>query len=128
MDRPKPGRCAETDGTPYANGSARNPGLDHQPQLRNVPGVTEINTIGGYAKGITRSRSPDKLVAHGLEPGGHRAGAGRNNGNVGAGYIRAPGKQYLIRAPGQLAGIEDIADIVVGNAQARPIGCATWPT
>ena len=39
----------------------------------------------------------------------------------GAGYIERRGEQYPIRAPGQLAGIEDIADIVVSNAQGVPI-------
>ena len=37
-----------------------------RPQLRNVPGVTEINSIGGYAKEYQVAPSPEKLMAHGL--------------------------------------------------------------
>ena len=43
----------------------------------------------------------------------------RNNANVGAGYIERNGEQYLMRAPGQVATIDEIRDIVVGTAQRR---------
>ena len=55
--------------------------------MRNVPGVTEINTIGGYAKEYQVAPSPDKLVAHGLSLADIVQALERNNGNVGAGYI-----------------------------------------
>ncbi|MFO1226095.1 efflux RND transporter permease subunit [Roseateles sp.] len=112
----------KTDGTPYTPTDLREiQDWIVKPQLRNVPGVTEINTIGGYAKEYQVAPSPDKLVAHGLSLADIVQALERNNGNVGAGYIERRGEQYLIRAPGQLAGIEDIADIVVSNAQGVPI-------
>ena len=37
-----------------------------RPQLRNVPGVTEVNTIGGYVKQFHVTPDPAKLVAYGL--------------------------------------------------------------
>jgi cobalt-zinc-cadmium resistance protein CzcA len=37
-----------------------------KPQLRNVPGVTEVNTIGGYVKEFHVTPRSDKLVAYGL--------------------------------------------------------------
>ena len=112
----------KTDGTPYTPTDLREiQDWIIKPQLRNVPGVTEINTIGGYAKEYQVAPSPDKLVAHGLSLADIVQALERNNGNVGAGYIERRGEQYLIRAPGQLAGIEDIADIVVSNAQGVPI-------
>ena len=92
-----------------------------KPQLRTVPGVTEINTIGGHAKEYQVAPSPDKLVAHGLSLAELVRALERNNGNVGAGYIERRGEQYLIRAPGQVASIEDIEDIVVGQAQGAPL-------
>jgi cobalt-zinc-cadmium resistance protein CzcA len=45
----------------------------------------------------------------------------RNNTNVGAGYIERQGEQYLIRAPGQVKGIADIREVIVGSAQGQPI-------
>ena len=44
-----------------------------------------------------------------------------NNANIGAGYIERNGEQYLIRSPGQVAGIEDINNIVVGNRDGVPL-------
>lgn len=84
-----------------------------KPQLRTVPGVTEINTIGGYAKEFQVAPWPDKLVAHGLTISDLVTAMERNNANVGAGYIERRGEQYLIRAPGQLGSTEDIQNVVV---------------
>ncbi|EER61156.1 Putative silver efflux pump-like protein [Acidovorax delafieldii 2AN] len=67
-----------------------------KPQLRTVPGVTEINTIGGYAKEFQVAPWPDKLVAHGLTIADLVTALERNNANVGAGYIERSGEQYLI--------------------------------
>src|SRR3989338_9171571 len=92
-----------------------------KPQLRNVPGVTEINTIGGYAKEFQVAPLPDRLVAHGLTLQDLVSAVERNNANVGAGYIEKRGEQYLIRAPGQVATIEDIGNIIVSSQQGVPI-------
>jgi len=88
-----------------------------KPQLRNVPGVTEINTIGGFAKEFQVAPDPAKLVAHGLSLDDLVTALERNNANVGAGYIERRGEQYLIRAPGQVQGMADIGSIVVKQAQ-----------
>ncbi len=45
----------------------------------------------------------------------------RNNANVGAGYIERNGEQLLIRAPGQVASAEDIANIVIASVDGTPI-------
>ncbi|MGF4226785.1 efflux RND transporter permease subunit, partial [Klebsiella pneumoniae] len=58
-----------------------------KPQLRNVPGVTEINTIGGYAKQFQIAPSPDKLVAQGISLDDLLRAGEQNNSNVGAGVI-----------------------------------------
>jgi len=92
-----------------------------KPQLRNVPGVTEINTIGGYAKQYQVAPIPEKLASYGLTLQDIVAALDRNNNNVGAGYIEKHGEQYLIRAPGQVSSIEDIGNIILGNVQGVPI-------
>ncbi len=92
-----------------------------KPQLRNVKGVTEINSIGGFAKEYQVAPSPEKLHAHGLTLADVVTALERNNENVGAGYIERRGEQYLIRAPGQVRTIEDIGNIVVSNVAGVPI-------
>lgn len=92
-----------------------------KPQLRNVSGVTEINTIGGYAKEFLVAPAPEKLVAHGLNWQDVVTALEKNNGNVGAGYIERRGEQYLVRAPGQLASMEDIRNVLVSSQQNVPV-------
>jgi len=92
-----------------------------KPQLRNVSGVTEINSIGGYAKQYQVAPSPEKLASYGLTLNDVVNALERNNSNVGAGYIEKQGEQYLIRVPGQVHQVTDIADIILGNVQGVPI-------
>ena len=92
-----------------------------KPQLRTVPGVTEINTIGGYAKEFQVAPLPDRLVARGLAISDIVTALERNNANVGAGYIERRGEQYLIRSPGQVGTIEDIGNIVVTDVKGVPV-------
>lgn len=92
-----------------------------KPQLRNVPGVAEINTIGGFAKQYQIAPDPKKLAAYKLTLNDLVAALERNNANVGAGYVERGGEQLLIRAPGQLGTVKDIANIVIANVQGTPI-------
>ncbi|WP_166224010.1 CusA/CzcA family heavy metal efflux RND transporter [Pseudomonas atagonensis] len=92
-----------------------------KPQLRNVPGVAEINTIGGFAKEYQIAPDPKKLAAYKLTLTDLVTALERNNANVGAGYIERSGEQLLIRAPGQVASTEDIANIVMANVDGTPI-------
>jgi len=117
----KPG-ALKADGSPYTPMDLREiQDWIIKPQLRNVPGVTEINTIGGYAKEYQVAPFPEKLVAYGLTLKDIVEALERNNGNVGAGYIERRGEQYLIRAPGQVANMDDIANIVVATAKGVPV-------
>ncbi|MEQ1854413.1 MAG: CusA/CzcA family heavy metal efflux RND transporter, partial [Chthoniobacteraceae bacterium] len=92
-----------------------------KPQLRNVPGVVEVNTIGGFEKQYHITPHPAKLVAYGLGFRDIMEALAKNNANVGAGYIERNGEQYLIRAPGQVADKNDIEKIVVGTREGVPV-------
>ena len=110
------------DGQPYTSTDLREiQDWIIKPQLRNVPGVTEINSIGGYAKEFQIAPDPAKLLAHGLTMTDIVTALDRNNANVGAGYIEKRGEQYLIRAPGQVKSAEDIGNVILGNAQGVPL-------
>ncbi len=92
-----------------------------RPQLRNVPGVTEVNTIGGFVKQIHITPSPGKLTSYNLSLGDIASAIQANNSNVGAGYVERRGEQYLIRMPGQVSGSDDIKNIVVAMRDGLPI-------
>ncbi len=81
-----------------------------RPQLRTRPGVVEVNTIGGYEKQFHVLPDPDALRR--LRPHASTTSCARwstNNANVGAGYIERYGEQYLVRAPGQVADLDELA-------------------
>ncbi|MCQ8182655.1 CusA/CzcA family heavy metal efflux RND transporter [Methylomonas sp. SURF-1] len=110
------------DGSPYTATDLREiQDWIIKPQLRNVPGVTEINSIGGYAKQYQVAPIPEKLASYGMTLKDIVTALDRNNNNVGAGYIEKHGEQYLIRAPGQVHSIDDIRNIILGNVQGVPI-------
>ncbi len=92
-----------------------------RPQLRQTPGVVEVNTIGGYSKQFHVLPDPDKLLAYHLSMQDIMAALARNNINTGAGYIERFGGQYLIRSPGQLANLEDIRAVTVAKRDGVPI-------
>jgi len=92
-----------------------------KPQLRNVAGVTEINSIGGFERQYVVAPSLERLGAYGLRLADVVNALEKNNANQGAGYIERRGEQYLVRAPGQVQSMDDIRDIIVGTAQGQPI-------
>ena len=114
--------AVKEDGTPYTPTDLRViQDWIIKPQLRNVPGVAEINTIGGYAKQFLVAPDPKRLATYKLTLNDLVAALESNNANVGAGYIERNGEQWLIRAPGQLGNIEDIANIVISSVDGAPI-------
>jgi cobalt-zinc-cadmium resistance protein CzcA len=92
-----------------------------KPQLRTVPGVVEVNTIGGYEKQYHVLPDPARLMAYKLSFRDVMTALAANNANVGAGYIERNGEQYLVRTPGQVANVEEIRDIVIGTRGSVPI-------
>jgi len=92
-----------------------------KPQLRQVPGVTEVNTIGGFEKQFHITPDPARLIAQGITFHDVMEALARNNTNTGAGYIERNGEQYLIRAPGQVSSLDDIRGIIVAHRAGLPV-------
>jgi len=92
-----------------------------KPQLRNVRGVAEINTIGGFAKEYQVAPDPKRMAAYRITLEQLVVALERNNANVGAGFIERNGEQLSIRTPGQLGSPEDIGNIVLSNAGGAPV-------
>ncbi len=112
----------KADGSPYTATDLRT--LQDwviRPQLRNVPGVTEVNTIGGFQRQVHITPDPAKLRALGFTLEDVAAAVEANNQNVGAGYIERNGQQFLVRVPGQVADLEQIGNIVLDRREGVPI-------
>ena len=85
------------------------------PQLRNLKGVVEVNSIGGYEKQFHVMPYPQRLLSYQLTIHDVMEALEKNNENVGAGYIEKNGEQYLIRVPGQVSNSHDIEHIIVAK-------------
>ena len=92
-----------------------------RPQLRNVPGVTEVNTIGGFERQIHVTPDPVKLRALGFTLQDVVDALASNNRNVGAGYIERNGEQLLVRVPGQVGDAQQLGMIVLDRREGVPI-------
>ena len=95
-----------------------------KPQLAQVPGVIEVNTIGGYDKQYHVTPSPQRLLEFGITVDELVSALRANNTNRGAGYIERNGQQLLVRSPGQLTTICDIEQVVIANRDGVPVRVA----
>ena len=102
-----------------------------KPQLRTVPGVVEVNTIGGYAREVQVAPDLTRMIALNLSLDDLVDALERSNANVGAGYIEKRGEQVLVRVPGQLGDASAIGAVVVTTRGTRPCrrarSCAPVP-
>jgi len=115
----------KADGKPYSAEDLRTiQDWIIRPQLVKVPGVTEINSIGGYEREYQVAPDPAKLLAYKVSLSELGEALIRNNQNTGAGYIERNGEQWLVRSPGQLSSLEDIRNVVITKRDDTPIRVA----
>ncbi|MDQ2044441.1 CusA/CzcA family heavy metal efflux RND transporter [Pseudoalteromonas sp. 20-92] len=110
------------DGTPFSAEDLRT--LQDwviRPQLLKVKGVTEINSQGGFERQYQVAPMPEKLLAYKLTLSDVITALKLNNSNQGAGFIERFDGQYLVRSPGQLKTIDDIANTVVAKRDDAPV-------
>ena len=92
-----------------------------KPQLAQVKGVIEVNSIGGYNKQYHVMPNPEKLLYHQVSLEDVADALRANNDNRGAGYIEANGQQLLVRSQGQLATIEEIRQVIIKQNDGVPV-------
>lgn len=92
-----------------------------KPQLAQVKGVIEINSIGGFNKQYHVTPDPKKLLYYRVSIEDLVNALQANNDNRGAGYIERNGQQLLVRSPGQLATVEDIGNVIITEHDSVPV-------
>ncbi len=92
-----------------------------RPQMRTIPGVAEVNSIGGYARQYHVTPDAGRLAAIGLSLTDVVDALEANNANRGAGYVERAGEQILIRVPARASNEADISQIIVATRGGVPI-------
>ena len=98
------------------------------PQLKTVPGIAGIDSVGGYVKQYQVQPDPVLLAAFGLTFQDLIDALERNNLNTGAGFIEHHGEAYVVRAAGRLGSADELAQVVVTERSGTPIRIADLAT
>lgn len=92
-----------------------------RPQLRTVPGIAAVDSIGGYERQFVVEVEPSRLLAMGISLETLSEALERNNLDTGGGFIEPRGEAYTVRALGRLAGAGEVAEVVIGERSGTPI-------
>jgi cobalt-zinc-cadmium resistance protein CzcA len=89
--------------------------------LRQVPGVADVVTFGGYLKEIHVEVDPSRLLAHGLTLADVTDALQKSNRNVGGGFLQHGDQQLTIRGVGYVQTPQDVGAIVLKNENGTPV-------
>src|SRR5438094_986703 len=89
--------------------------------LKQVPGVADVVSFGGFVKQYQVQVDPGQLQARGVTLRQVYEALGRSNANAGGNYIEHGEEQYVVRGLGTLAGAGDIEQVVVAARGGIPI-------
>ena len=92
------------------------------PRLRGIPGVIEVNTMGGDLKQYQVVVKPDRLAAYGLTLRALTDALQRSSATVSGGYLDRGAESFTLRAIGMFAGLDDIENVVVkATRDSQPV-------
>ncbi len=92
-----------------------------RPMLRSIPGVAEINSIGGHAKQYHVLVNPDSLRHYDLTLSQVDESIANNNANASGNILALHSEQYLIRGVGLIQTLDDIENIVLKEIDGVPV-------
>lgn len=92
-----------------------------KPQLRNISGVAEVNTIGGFEREYQVQPDYARLSQYNLTLADLQQALESSNQNRGAGFVSQQGQQLTIRLPATLKNTDAIASVVIKSTHAMPI-------
>ncbi|MFZ5524619.1 MAG: efflux RND transporter permease subunit [Pseudomonadota bacterium] len=92
-----------------------------RPVLRTLPGVAEVNTIGGLVRTFEVVPDHHALAAHGISFAMLQQAIQANNHNDGAGSLSDGDEALLVRTEGNINNLQDVRNIVVASRDGSPI-------
>ncbi|BCX80979.1 heavy metal efflux system protein [Methylomarinovum caldicuralii] len=92
-----------------------------RPALRTVPGVADVNVLGGYVRSFEVKPDPAKLAAAGITLDRLAAALASNNRNDGAGRLETGEESLIVRSRGRIQTLEDVRRIVVAERGGAPV-------
>lgn len=92
-----------------------------RPALRTVPGVADVNALGGLARAYEVVPDPMRMNARGVGMNELVTALEANNRNDGAGRLSEGDEALLVRAEGAIRSLEDVRAIVVKSAAGVPV-------
>ncbi|MHB0887741.1 efflux RND transporter permease subunit [Acidithiobacillus sp.] len=92
-----------------------------RPALRSVPGVADVNVLGGELKSFEVVPDLTRMAATGISMDALMTALASNNRNDGAGRLEEGGEVLLVRAEGRIRNLADLAAIVVANRDGVPV-------
>ncbi len=92
-----------------------------RPALRTLPGVADINSLGGLVRSFEIVPDHNALAAHSISFAELQQAIELNNRNDGAGRINDGDETLLVRAEGSIKNLQDVRNIVVASPQGNPI-------
>lgn len=85
-------------------------------ELKAVPGVAEVASIGGMVKQYQVVVDPQKLAAYGVTAEEVAEALKRANQEVGGASVEMAGAEYIVRASGYLKSLDDFRSVPVRTA------------
>ena len=92
-----------------------------RPALRTVPGVADVNSLGGLVRSFEVIPDNTRLAARGISINQLMQALQNNNRNDGAGRISDGEEALIVRADGRIKNLADVSTIVVDNQSGAPI-------
>ena len=92
-----------------------------RPALRTVPGVADVNALGGAVRAYEVVPDPGKMAAGGITMTQLKEAINANNRNDGAGRLGEGDEVLLVRSEGSIASLDDLRSVVVAMKDGVPI-------
>lgn len=92
-----------------------------RPRLLSIPGVADVNALGGSVRTILVEPRPDVLASYDLTHADVARVLAENNANAGGGNVVRNGGVYLLTTDGRLSGEADVSDLTLTSRNGQPI-------
>ncbi len=99
-----------------------------RPQLLQVPGIADVNVLGGQVRQWQVSADPQELAARGLSVGDIDTALAANNANIGGSFLNQGPTERIVRGIGYLQSLDDVRKVVVGAQDGVPVTLAQVAT